>query len=32
MNREVIATGKSVDEALKRGYEMLGVGEGEALW
>ena len=32
MNREVIATGKSVDEALKKGYEMLGVGEGEALW
>ena len=30
MNREVIATGKSVDEALKRGYELLGVAEGEA--
>ena len=30
MNREVIATGRTVDEALEKAYEQMGVSQGEA--
>ncbi len=30
MNREIIATGRTVDEALEKAYDQLGVSQGEA--
>ena len=30
MNREIIATGRTVDEALDKAYEQLGVSRDEA--
>ena len=30
MNRETVATGRTVDEALEKAYEQMGVSQGEA--